>query len=97
MLVPTGFRLYVMILRPPRSTRTDTLCPDPTLFRSVLLSKTYVLVFADFVFPVRVNIGSVEIKRVINARGRHGFHDFARTGRAARMQDRQSTRQNSSH
>src|SRR3546814_18075697 len=21
--------------RPPRSTRTDTLCPDPTLFRSV--------------------------------------------------------------
>src|SRR3546814_16203731 len=24
-----------MIRRPPRSTRTDTLCPDPTLFRSV--------------------------------------------------------------
>src|SRR3546814_12995847 len=23
-----------MIRRPPRSTRTDTLCPDPTLFRS---------------------------------------------------------------
>src|SRR3546814_2610572 len=23
-----------MILRPPRSTRTDTLFPDPTLFRS---------------------------------------------------------------
>src|SRR3546814_5987184 len=23
-----------MILRPPRSTRTDTLCPDTTLFRS---------------------------------------------------------------
>src|SRR3546814_7626812 len=23
-----------MILRPPRSTRTDTLCPDPTLVRS---------------------------------------------------------------
>src|SRR3546814_1466414 len=24
-----------MILRPPRSTRTDTLCPNTTLFRSV--------------------------------------------------------------
>src|SRR3546814_4248193 len=24
-----------MIRRPPRSTRTDTLCPHPTLFRSV--------------------------------------------------------------
>src|SRR3546814_14518149 len=26
--------LFVMILRPPRSTRTDTLFPYPTLFRS---------------------------------------------------------------
>src|SRR3546814_3074845 len=25
-----------MIRRPPRATRTDTLCPDTTLFRSVL-------------------------------------------------------------
>src|SRR3546814_11663391 len=29
---------FVMILRPPRSTRTDTLCPYPTLFRSILAS-----------------------------------------------------------
>src|SRR3546814_5313013 len=27
-----------MILRPPRSTRTDTLCPYTTLFRSLLVS-----------------------------------------------------------
>src|SRR3546814_13957325 len=26
---------FLMIRRPPRSTRTDTLCPDTTLFRSV--------------------------------------------------------------
>src|SRR3546814_2485969 len=26
--------LCLMIRRPPRSTRTDTLCPYPTLFRS---------------------------------------------------------------
>src|SRR3546814_3713599 len=25
-----------MILRPPRSTRTDTHCPDTTLFRSII-------------------------------------------------------------
>src|SRR3546814_14955135 len=25
---------FLMILRPPRATRTDTLFPDPTLFRS---------------------------------------------------------------
>src|SRR3546814_8402879 len=28
-----------MIRRPPRSTRTDTLCPYPTLFRSHLLTQ----------------------------------------------------------
>src|SRR3546814_4936188 len=28
-----------MIRRPPRSTRTDTLFPDTTLFRSVLLAR----------------------------------------------------------
>src|SRR3546814_11190402 len=27
---------FLMILRPPRSTRTDTLFPYPTLFRSLL-------------------------------------------------------------
>src|SRR3546814_20779636 len=28
-----------MIRRPPRSTRTDTLCPYTTLFRSAMLAK----------------------------------------------------------
>src|SRR3546814_12035374 len=28
---------FLMILRPPRSTRTDTLCPYTSLFRSALL------------------------------------------------------------
>src|SRR3546814_15700678 len=28
------FLFFLMILRPPRSTRTDTLVPYPTLFRS---------------------------------------------------------------
>src|SRR3546814_18356824 len=28
---------FLMILRPPRATRTDTLCPYTTLFRSMAL------------------------------------------------------------
>src|SRR3546814_6392394 len=31
--------LFLMIRRPPRSTRTDTLFPDPTLFRAVVTAK----------------------------------------------------------
>src|SRR3546814_18763622 len=31
-----SFVVFLMILRPPRSTRTDTLFPYPTLFRSSL-------------------------------------------------------------
>src|SRR3546814_18848173 len=31
-----SFFFFLMILRPPRSTRTDTLFPYPTLFRSPL-------------------------------------------------------------
>src|SRR3546814_2695833 len=29
-----SYSFFVMKRRPPRSTRTDTLCPDTTLFRS---------------------------------------------------------------
>src|SRR3546814_7392542 len=32
--VANGFVIFLMILRPPRSTRTDTLFPYTTLFRS---------------------------------------------------------------
>src|SRR3546814_12414593 len=34
-MMVVGFFFVLMILRPPRSTRTDTLFPDTTLFRSV--------------------------------------------------------------
>src|SRR3546814_9185244 len=32
-----------MIRRPPRSTRTDTLCPYTTLFRSAVISRELVM------------------------------------------------------
>src|SRR3546814_1110545 len=35
------FFFFLMIRRPPRSTRTDTLFPYTTLFRSVLISMGY--------------------------------------------------------
>src|SRR3546814_11405893 len=43
-----------MIPRPPRSTRTDTLVPDTTLFRSVEVTQDVYLgtVVAAFVFGV---------------------------------------------
>src|SRR3546814_11410397 len=36
LLVSTGFFVFLMIRRPPRSTRTDTLFPYTTLFRSAI-------------------------------------------------------------
>src|SRR3546814_2645996 len=42
------FFFFLMIRRPPRSTRTDTLFPYTTLFRSQLrLRKTKLLVFCQ--------------------------------------------------
>src|SRR3546814_16027643 len=35
---------FLMVRRPPRSTRTDTPCPDTTLFRSVLQVGAAILV-----------------------------------------------------
>src|SRR3546814_7598818 len=36
-----------MIRRPPSSTRTDTLCPDPTLFRSIVVGDAPPLFLVD--------------------------------------------------
>src|SRR3546814_7522887 len=51
---------FVIIRRPPRSTRTDTLCPYTTLFRS-----EYAIVAPDFFDYIRlrkVEAGGLEIK-----------------------------------
>src|SRR3546814_8506571 len=46
-----------MIRRPPRSTRTDTLFPYPTLFRSCVADAEFALAEADFIFaPERLNV-----------------------------------------
>src|SRR3546814_9673793 len=46
-----------MIRRPPRSTRTDTLFPYPTLFRSCVADAEFALAEGDFIFaPERLNV-----------------------------------------
>src|SRR3546814_15787439 len=68
-----------MILRPPRSTRTDTLFPYTTLFRSMILSEwTNTLLesrWADalYVFLVVcvIIVGNALLKRALRIFGHH--------------------------
>src|SRR3546814_20772799 len=91
----------LMLRRPPRSTRTDTLVPYPTLFRSSIeqihrIEKEYPLAIAR-----ARNIDA----RVAAFSGRHGAsripygHDLQSLKRTLPMRpgDRKSTRLNSSH
>src|SRR3546814_18866067 len=84
--------VFLMIRRPPRSTRTDTLFPYTTLFRSALRSAgerqddppgaaTHDAAEGDRGNPDGALVG-----------GHPGDHQ-----RAGRLQDRKSTRLNSSH
>src|SRR3546814_3821339 len=57
-----------MIRRPPRSTRTDTLFPDTTLFRSILDRKLQELLHLRG--QAAQNVGLARIRRGPNAIGR---------------------------
>src|SRR3546814_4909058 len=57
-----------MIRRPPRSTHTDTLFPDPTLFRSTL--RTYLARHAGVYRRPR----RAHARRVVAGRTRAGIH-----------------------
>src|SRR3546814_9934587 len=52
-----------MILRPPRSTRTDTLFPYTTLFRSVLtaLRRLLFLAGAEIAVDAEIMVGELQI------------------------------------
>src|SRR3546814_17115125 len=93
---------FLMIRRPPRSTRTDTLFPYTTLFRSlgahaavgqnlgdgVLRSRAFLrfIGFAEGADVVHRVIIADELQRVVDAFDEIGF-----------LEDRKSTRLNSSH
>src|SRR3546814_20521030 len=94
---------FLMIRRPPRSTRTDTLFPYTTLFRSEA-EKEYLLSAAvsDSYTSARGRLGKIWLKRgnltkslefYANIVNHHPklYHEFAW------HEDRKSTRLNSSH
>src|SRR3546814_13991423 len=78
---------FLMIRRPPRSTRTDTLFPYTTLFRSI----------GHFTWPVRILAAGFTRKQDRKRpdgpnRSEKGDHPVTR-----QPTDRKSTRLNSSH
>src|SRR3546814_11175822 len=62
-----------MIRRPPRSTRTDTLFPYTTLFRSPRWARAYAL-RGPLVFPVRLVLPAPETKDGSPTATRWCFH-----------------------
>src|SRR3546814_13099641 len=83
VLTWNGRVFFLMIRRPPRSTRTDTLFPYTTLFRSVHLW--------DPIAGCRVSMDG----RLAGIVGSSGYR--IGTSRASGPRDRKSTRLNSSH
>src|SRR3546814_17199218 len=65
---------FLMIRRPPRSTRTDTLFPYTTLFRSEALQNTNVRLVEEFALAKREN--DTLRQAVRNATGMEGGSDF---------------------
>src|SRR3546814_14839287 len=92
-MIDVIFFFFLMIRRPPRSTRTDTLFPYTTLFRSVPI--TFGLKAARWLSLVTRLVVSVrELRqRVLVVQ----FGGAAGTLAALGAEDRKSTRLNSSH
>src|SRR3546814_6624220 len=77
-----------MIRRPPRSTRTDTLFPYTTLFRSPILNvrEPHALVGIDFVHAVMLgDFAAVHDLPVIGGRQSHFGRHFRVGGHAAKL------------
>src|SRR3546814_14718732 len=95
---------FLMIRRPPRSTRTDTLFPYTTLFRSYLFNqprmKTLLVQKWQELIRLRVirePIGGVTRHYMGGSNSPSIFQTTRRTSYVLRYVDRKSTRLNSSH
>src|SRR3546814_11813886 len=97
-----------MIRRTPRSTRTDTLFPDPTLFRSLAtLGALVVPELADFcrgdvvqgrrLVPAAARHADPRRQHLVEALHRAAPADVDSPQPMAQALDRKSTRLNSSH
>src|SRR3546814_3860744 len=97
---------FLMIRRPPRSTRTDTLFPYTTLFRAPRGPAARIILCIDPRLAIPGDIahagGGRTAARAIDALGILAARHFQAIGRAGEFhplhrQDRKSTRLNSSH
>src|SRR3546814_15025697 len=87
------FFLFLMIRRPPRSTRTDTLFPYTTLFRS----QDQRVGSSDPDLPKCRNYGSTRVERAAGQRRRSVRAESPTADPIHGSIDRKSTRLNSSH
>src|SRR3546814_18900389 len=98
------FFFFLMIRRPPRSTRTDTLFPYTTLFRSALPYRVLARKYRPQSFDeligqdamVRTLGNAIQRDRLAHAFLLTGVRGVGKTS-TARLIDRKSTRLNSSH
>src|SRR3546814_11732875 len=93
---------FLMRRRPPRSTRTDTLFPYTTLFRSAARRMVQIVEFADAGEAAFEHLDIGERCDGADVVGGHpiekAVHGLApRPEAVARRSDRKSTRLNSSH
>src|SRR3546814_14735076 len=84
---------FLMIRRPPRSTRTDTLFPYTTLFRSLALSTAFTAGLAVF-FWLRTDFAAGFTGRGMTD---SNYEAILTQGADKAQGDRKSTRLNSSH
>src|SRR3546814_16498537 len=73
------FFVFLMIRRPPRSTRTDTLCPYTTLFRSPLEGQGVLVVgpnrlFLGYIEQVLPSLGEAGVELAVLAEERSEEH-----------------------
>src|SRR3546814_15738640 len=85
-----SYFFFLMIRRPPRSTRTDTLFPYTTLFRSGAFHSSELHARLDAPDAGFVDVAGQIVE--IDTAGRRGV-----AGDVAHEGDRKSTRLNSSH
>src|SRR3546814_16772096 len=93
-LVTCFFLFFLMLRRPPRSTRTDTLFPSTTLFRSGLIAEV-------IIFTQGRKLKEYRVERIVAFPSPSEPEPESQAETTARIvplnADRKSTRLNSSH